>query len=291
MWSSIRQLSDGEISSYVEAHQHLLEFEKSRRILPLVYRNETEFKAELDRLLNDEHGLAKPSATVEDESVAHEALNELNRRLVNYLTSFLVYLDHTRTRLTRRYGRESSELAAFDRWKGLADKNEFGYRFVRSLRNYVQHCGMPITHLTIKWLRDEPLNPNSAITSSLELGFNSLTLLEGTSRWGSAKPDLKLIGGLFDCWEPVHTATSALRQIDRNVVKAEYPKLAESYATIRAVVEDALALGQSPSVGTFAKPITKGGLQEMGGTVYNFPWRILRDLGFIQRAGDRYHFL
>src|SRR5205085_8692409 len=72
------------------------------------------------------------------------ATREVNRAIVNYLTSVRLYLDHVQTRVTRYYGPGSIMLT---RWRSIASTvhdSSAAYRIIYNLRNYVQHCGMPI---------------------------------------------------------------------------------------------------------------------------------------------------
>lgn len=289
-WSYIRELTEAEFDSFKAGQEHLMEFDESRRLIPIVERNEKEFKLELDRLISELAGFPKAEASIESEARALDAADELNRRLINYLTAFQVYLEHSRTRLARRYGRESSELRTFETRKLLAKENDFGYRFIRTLRNYVQHCGMPITHIVLSWQRDTP-DDDAQISSNVEVGFNSEALLERYSKWGPVKSDLKRIKGYFSAWNPVETATAAIRQINSNTVTAEYPKLVASYVDVINVMEDALAKGQTPAIGLVEQIEPLEDRRCVQAVFVNVPWNAMRNLGFIRIEQDRIGFV
>lgn len=289
-WSYIRELTEAEFRSFKSGQEHLIEFDASRRLLPIVERNESEFKIELDHVRSELASLPKAEASIENEARALDALDELNRRLVNYLTAFQVYLEHSRTRLARRYGRKSSELREFERWKLLAEQQEFSYRFIRTLRNYVQHCGMPITHLVASWQRDTP-EDDAEIHSSIEVGFNSVTLLERYNKWGPVKSDLRQIEGYFAAWNPVETATAAIRQIDSNTVKAEYPRLVASYVDVVNTMEDALAKGQTPAIGLVEHIEPLENRRRVQAGFVNVPWNAMQNLGFVKIEHDRIAFV
>ena len=73
---------------------------------------------------------------------------EINRLILNLLSSIRTYLDHTETRLKREYGVDSEEFKIFKTETSSAYDNNFSYRFLYKLRNYSQHCGLPAGSLT-----------------------------------------------------------------------------------------------------------------------------------------------
>ncbi|MEO1720458.1 MAG: hypothetical protein AAFR23_09570, partial [Pseudomonadota bacterium] len=62
---------------------------------------------------------------------------------MNIMSSFRSFLDHADTYLSRKFGVESDELAAWKSLQASEYDQTFAYRFVYKLRNYVQHVGMP----------------------------------------------------------------------------------------------------------------------------------------------------
>jgi len=82
---------------------------------------------------------------------------EMNRMILNLLSSVRTYLDHTETRLKREYGDTSEEYLLFKNATRDAYDNFFEYRFLYKLRNYSQHCGLPAGSAEIKSFQDENL--------------------------------------------------------------------------------------------------------------------------------------
>ena len=71
----------------------------------------------------------------------------LQRVVINYLNAVRLYLDHRETHLSRRYGAEGAPLREFNAARRAQHATVAEYAFVYELRNYVQHCGMPLQAL------------------------------------------------------------------------------------------------------------------------------------------------
>jgi hypothetical protein len=72
---------------------------------------------------------------------------EMNRQLMNCLSGFRSFLDHYETRLKRKLSQADFEEIWEQRTK-LHFDTSFAYRFSYKLRNYVQHCGLPLSGVT-----------------------------------------------------------------------------------------------------------------------------------------------
>jgi len=70
---------------------------------------------------------------------------ESNRKLLNYLSSFRTLIDHIPVILDKNQKKDFSNYLTY-----LFD-NEFSYAFIYKLRNYSQHCGLPITNYESKF--------------------------------------------------------------------------------------------------------------------------------------------
>lgn len=71
-----------------------------------------------------------------------------NRFLFNYLSSARTYLDHSEKYLKNKYGNNSTQFNSFKSYTSSLFDNFFEYRFIYKLRNYAQHCGLPINSIT-----------------------------------------------------------------------------------------------------------------------------------------------
>ena len=94
-----------------------------------------------------------------------KARRSINRRIVNLLTSTRLYIDHIQQNIKLCVQKES----AID-VKSLMSKQydeNFSYRFMEALRNYVQHCGLAIHQVSTptRWTSQDD-------DGELEFGLN-----------------------------------------------------------------------------------------------------------------------
>jgi len=74
---------------------------------------------------------------------------EINRILLNYLSSFRMLIDHSERLIKKRFGKDSKDFLKFKKTLKNIYDNHFEYRFIYKLRNFCQHCGIPVTDLFI----------------------------------------------------------------------------------------------------------------------------------------------
>ncbi|WP_062062937.1 hypothetical protein [Aquimarina longa] len=113
---------------------------------------------------------------------------ESNRLLLNYLTSIKTFLDHSETKLNRKFGKNSDELIKFKNVTSFFYDNSFAYRFFYKLRNYAQHIGLPLTNIGFTSEYDREIN---LMKGNLRAYFKSSDLLEKYDSWSIVKADFK----------------------------------------------------------------------------------------------------
>src|ERR1041385_5467602 len=87
--------------------------------------------------------MGAPYADLSHPNFQRAVRGEINRTLSNLLASVRLLLDHTRTRLDRRYGSNSFQFASFERARQHALDSSPEYRIGTALRNFIQHVGLP----------------------------------------------------------------------------------------------------------------------------------------------------
>src|ERR1035438_1345705 len=75
--------------------------------------------------------------------------SDLMVQVINWLTSFRLFLDHAETYLKRRHGKQSAQYLRFKSETSTIYDGSVGYRFIYQFRNYVLHCGAPFSNVTI----------------------------------------------------------------------------------------------------------------------------------------------
>src|SRR5207249_347772 len=116
--------------------------------------------------------------------------------LQNYLASFRFFLDVTETRLTRAYSGMPAIVESFKTATKTAFDRTLAYRLLYRLRNYAQHCGAPIGHVTVSTTAARPRGANASRSASLQLDVAEL--LREWDDWGPVEDDLRTGPPLID---------------------------------------------------------------------------------------------
>ncbi|HTX89785.1 MAG TPA: hypothetical protein VMC09_01095, partial [Anaerolineales bacterium] len=122
-----------------------------------------------------------------DETINDEILNEINRLLINYLSSFRTMIDHYQTRCTRLDRGGSQYLGTFKVSTANIYDASFSYRFIYQLRNYVQHCGLPVGCVGAEVYKNEA----GDTVAQLSVYFDRDSLLTRFNKWGKIKNELE----------------------------------------------------------------------------------------------------
>ena len=104
----VRQLEDDECRKYSEAASHLRAFSAYTDLWIAVHWNYGDY---VD-LLQDYYEQFVTNSHFTEECIRRMMLN-INRCLLNYLTLVRTFLEHSETRLTREFGKESSRYRTF----------------------------------------------------------------------------------------------------------------------------------------------------------------------------------
>ncbi|MGF2772984.1 hypothetical protein [Bacillus cereus] len=103
----------------------------------------------------------------------------INRRVLNYLTTFRTYLDHAERLLKHEFGKESEQVKIFKEVCSREYDDYFAYRFLYKLRNYAQHCGMPVGNVNLS--AKEIVN---GVEHTLLVHLDRNQLLSAKDLWG-----------------------------------------------------------------------------------------------------------
>lgn len=109
----------------------------------LLLENFAEYESELLQLAL--HGIVFADTSWSD-SIAK--IHTINRRLLNVLSAGRLYLDQTRHSVSSIFGDRSPELGAIKTKMSEEYDARFGYRVMEALRNFVQHRGLGVHHIT-----------------------------------------------------------------------------------------------------------------------------------------------
>ena len=139
---------------------------------------------------------------------------------VNWLTSMRMFLDHEETQLKRQYGESSSDFAKFKRATREAYDGQVGYRFAYEFRNYVQHCGLPLTHIVIS----PPSTPQPYVKQDVKMLLDRDALLNNFSNWKRVKADLETMDQQFELLPLLDDAMSGIQAINHACAESDLDK-------------------------------------------------------------------
>ena len=110
---------------------------------------------------------------------------DINRYILNVLSSIRTFLDHTETRLKKDFGKNHMITNKFNELVKKAYDENFSYRFLYKLRNYSQHCGLPAGSLKTSSSKD------NGFKEVLTLALVRDELLNNYDSWGIVKEEIK----------------------------------------------------------------------------------------------------
>ncbi len=172
---SIREITESDFDRYSKSIAELSKLSSDENLFRIVELNYIDLKNHIEEYLKMfSEGIGYSHH--EDEQMT---LN-LNRLILNLLTSIRTYLDHTQTRLTREYGSNSDELNNYNKATSWAYDNNFSYRFLYRLRNYSQHCGLPAGSIVF----NSSENQIGETVNTLTLLLIRDELLKNFNAWG-----------------------------------------------------------------------------------------------------------
>jgi len=195
-----------------------------RNLLQLVELNDRDITEYLNSVLNDLKIKSIHWNGVQNHDLRRAFLNT-NRLLLNYLSSIKTFMDHCETNFNRRFGEESSEFMEFKKILSFFYDKSFSYRFFYKLRNYSQHCGLPIHNIGVTSKKTD--NGNEKIIE-LEVAFDKNKLLADYNSWGKLKEDFKDMPEQFDLYPQLVEMTHNIKEIERNIELLLMPTLLEA---------------------------------------------------------------
>lgn len=275
----LRELTDDEVSVFEQSHSALQEFKQTRRLMDLVLINDETVSTLQDSVIARSTGDRR---TEEPELTG--LVHHLDAAVVNYLTATRLYLDHRHRQLKRRYGDDSPQLLAFTQQRAL-EYDSFGeYRFVYKLRNYVQHCGMPLQ--VARTSRRLIVRDGAEAVEFVPMyGCKREQLLEEYDEWGAAKAFLKSQAAEFPLLPLLQAFTDSLRRIDRTVLAQEAGALWYAGKRLLTIVAEACDDRHTAGIGDLvvigAEPAVPGGPRQYNMSLKEPHVDVLARLGLV----------
>ncbi|XXX78282.1 hypothetical protein WMF30_05885 [Sorangium sp. So ce134] len=234
---SMRVLTDAEVKAITEANEGLVQFQFMEQLFDIVALSRDAF-SDFTNSSFDQYKQETSTSILGmmPRSTGARKLTLLaNMYLLNFLTAMRTYLDHVETRIKRWYGDKSPEVAHFKRAVSKQYDTTDSYAFVWKLRNYSQHCGLPIGGITLS----ASVIPGKEIFGTLvdssglralRMYFNRDDLLREFDSWGTkVKSYLSAQDQEIEVTIHVNNAFSSLCIIHEEVA-AQTRKIAREHA-------------------------------------------------------------
>lgn len=202
-----RRMSPDEFRNYTDCTLFLGRHSTAQHLIEITRLNYQEYRTTIHRIAEE----YERDYTLNWQRL-REMVVEINRQILNFLTSMRTFLDHTQTRLDRTYGTESEQFKRFKAVEGQAFDGHFSYRFVYKLRNYTQHCGMPLGHINAgSKLETIPTGPEK---HAIDFYFDKANLLTNFDQWGKhVEPELRAMPDQFPISPHIETTMRCLDEI------------------------------------------------------------------------------
>jgi hypothetical protein len=170
----------------------------------------------------------------------NQLVDSLATSIVNWLTAMRFFLDHEETELKRRFGNPSPEVDAFKAAAAAAfDTDDPGYRFASKFRNYVLHCGVPLSRLDL--VRLPGSNPRAK--QSIRLLVDREELLSTFAGWGPVKKDLQAFPPRFELLPLIVSAMTGIRDVHKACAEIDLDQALEESAMLAAVLDQIESAG------------------------------------------------
>ncbi len=223
-FKEVGSISDDDAAILRAYVKDLYTYSKLQKLYRMVVANFGDYYKLITRLAN------VPSAELD---LGRKYLDEVNfeadRLLINYFTVFRSYSDHSERILKKYFGATSEEYGKYDTETSRVYDSSFGYRLIYKLRNYTQHCEMPVGHLN--FVTDRTVKPEEMI-GAFQLILDRDQLLKDYNGWGSTKKDIELQNERFDLHSLVKDSISGIRHIDNVVDELFKPKILQIESAI-----------------------------------------------------------
>lgn len=159
----------------------------------------------------------------------------INRVFLNLLSSFRSYLDFMDRTLKKRYGKDSAQLRNFTQICSREYDNNFSYRFLYHLRNYSQHKGYPINHISL----GKRKNPNNQqeVSFHFDLLISRNEILDNYD-WRILKQEIKSLPERIDVFPLVSSLMDSLMKIQIQVITDMFTTLKDIAQKIITISKD-----------------------------------------------------
>jgi hypothetical protein len=158
----VRDLTADEIEQHRQFTPIFAEARNRLKLFRILHRNYSEWRSYIDQLLNPQFR--------EDS----DAMEQLDRLLLNYLTCFYTIREHFKVSFIQRFRNDSAKQEEYEIFFDRLCTSSWAFAFFSDFRGYVQHVGLGIGRY----------HRNLGLSSvQVSVTHNAADLLEQTRSW------------------------------------------------------------------------------------------------------------
>jgi hypothetical protein len=232
-------LCENELERYKKSSNAIFEFARDIRIYAFQKSNFEDFERLLEEYSKDEHLreiIGKPPINPQVDKI----LIELNRHLLNLLSTIRTFLDYADYNLKRKHGKNSKLVGDFTRARQYEYSNCFSYRFLYRLRNCAQHYILPL-ELSLTSKEIEPYSGN--IENSMKLSLSRDSLLNSGFDWGKMLEEVKNLPEQVEINPYILEVDKCIDRLQSVILKGKLSFLIECAEYIKLLFRDKLEEG------------------------------------------------
>jgi len=237
----VRDLSVEEHDELKKASSRLMQHFNDQHPLAIVALNYEDLQNQLQRLAREYE--ADPSMSW----IRMEMMGlTINRHILNFLSAARMFLDHSEYNLKRRHGQASNRLERFKNACSSAYDTQFSYRFMYELRNYSQHCDMPLGNLQLQSQKRE--EDSQTVEHSLRISFDRDKLLQEYDWKAELRAEIQNLPKEFEINSHIHQMMNCLVKINLTLLEDDLKELDESVEVIDNLTKSIKGIGGRPFV-------------------------------------------
>jgi hypothetical protein len=226
----IRPISKNEYNEFNESNANLMIISKKLELFKLVYFN---FKDYTFKRKNYRYKVIRNPSII--SVMMEDMILTYNLAIVNYLSSIKTFLDHSEYELKKKCGKNSPQYLNFKNSCSVRYDTYFEYRFLIKLRNYVQHCGLPITkhQIVSEQINNDPIK----FQHHLILQLNRDEILEKFN-WKKLKPEIEKLPQYIDIDPYMLIMNKCIAEITFMLYKNDMMKAIESTKFLISLINE-----------------------------------------------------
>ncbi len=258
--SFIRTISPVEMREIYDAMTKVADFDNCCNLYEICDRNYGSILSFYSQLKTEYRANRNRAGGFIDDTVL-----EMNRLLLNYLASFKTFVDHLKTRYSRLPSQKGEYLADFNSICSACFDTDFYYRFFSKLRDYVQHCGLPVHYVVIE---------ETPGRLDISMGFDRDLLMSHFKKWGPVRKDLIRQPERFEVIPSLGKLRDQIQLINTAVTCIELSIAYDSCNRLCGLINE--VAGHYPDGEPFIGRLARRGTAKPSLEMINFPYHQMR---------------